>query len=177
MSIRKKSRPFFQTAIIDGEWLLQQTEAVKILWLESSVADPFGDGKEFMTSLKPTAFRTARKKIEDYGAFEYSRVANRRDERVTDCWHVTNLRAREYRNKWQAGNQSKYQEFLNSDYWQNVREQVLERDNHTCQGCGVTTNLHVHHMTYNNHGSEHEHLDDLITLCEVCHRKVHGLED
>jgi 5-methylcytosine-specific restriction endonuclease McrA len=59
----------------------------------------------------------------------------------------------------------KYNEFLKSNYWRQVKLAILERDNYTCRGCGATTQLEVHHLTYKNHLSEHKHLDDLATLC------------
>ncbi|WP_416212660.1 HNH endonuclease [Nostoc sp. DedQUE04] len=39
----------------------------------------------------------------------------------------------------------------------------------------ATESLQVHHLTYENHGKEHEHLEDLITLCDDCHKKQHSL--
>lgn len=67
-----------------------------------------------------------------------------------------------------------YSEFLKSDYWIKVRNKVLERDKFTCT-CGSNINLHVHHKTYKNHFKEHLHLQDLITLCNICHKKEHGI--
>lgn len=70
---------------------------------------------------------------------------------------------------------SNYQDFLKSDYWGEVRSQVLHRDSNVCQQCGAKTNLQVHHLSYDHHGDELNHLDDLTTLCRVCHSKVHGI--
>lgn len=71
-----------------------------------------------------------------------------------------------------------YKSFLRSKYWKKVREAVLKRDNYRCKGCDSVTKLHVHHLTYNNHFREHENLNDLITLCDLCHREQHAiLED
>ena len=53
----------------------------------------------------------------------------------------------------------------------------LERDNYTCQICGATTNLDVHHK--DNEGQHikgnkaNEDLINLITLCHRCHIKLH----
>ena len=67
----------------------------------------------------------------------------------------------------------KYKEFLKSNYWKQVKNMVLERDNYTCRGCGSNSQLEVHHLTYKNHFSEHKHLDDLATLCRNCHELSH----
>lgn len=63
------------------------------------------------------------------------------------------------------------QDYLSSPKWASLRHQVLQRDNHTCQSCGSTHNLTVHHTTYKNLGNEH--LSDLVTLCNYCHNQLH----
>lgn len=67
-----------------------------------------------------------------------------------------------------------YTKFLKSKYWRNIRQLVISRDKRACTKCGRSDKLHVHHITYINHLREHEHLDDLITLCKDCHDKEHG---
>ncbi len=71
---------------------------------------------------------------------------------------------------------TKYHKFLQSSYWQDVRFKVLDRDNNTCQYCGATTSLQVHHLTYEHHGEEMEYLEDLIALCKDCHKKEHNIK-
>lgn len=66
-----------------------------------------------------------------------------------------------------------YKDFLYSEYWQDCRNKVLARDKFRCQDCGTNQSLRVHHLNYDNHGNELEHLEDLITLCNRCHRKAH----
>ena len=54
-----------------------------------------------------------------------------------------------------------------------LREKVLRRDGWRCQFCGSMTNLEVHHQQFRSHsGPDHE--DNLITLCNSCHRAEHG---
>lgn len=36
--------------------------------------------------------------------------------------------------------------------------------------------LNIHHSTYENHGDEAVHLDDLITVCRSCHKIIHGID-
>lgn len=69
-----------------------------------------------------------------------------------------------------------YKKFLKSKYWLKVKLLVLERDNKTCQVCGTKKSLHVHHKTYEHHFNELEHLEDLITLCKLCHEKEHNIK-
>ena len=60
----------------------------------------------------------------------------------------------------------------NTYEWQMRRKEILKRDNYTCQNpeCGSRVDvLHVHHKRYN--GKIWESPDeDLISLCETCHR-------
>lgn len=58
----------------------------------------------------------------------------------------------------------------------NSREHALSRDKYTCQCCGAKkTRLEVHHIIYRSNGGTDD-LDNLITLCEKCHKKVHAGE-
>ena len=68
-----------------------------------------------------------------------------------------------------------YKDFLNTDYWKAVRNERLFRDGYKCSYCGSEDNLQVHHITYKNHGNEHSHMDDLITLCIDCHKEYHKI--
>lgn len=68
-----------------------------------------------------------------------------------------------------------YNVFIRGAYWKLVRNIILKRDEKTCQKCGSKEKLQVHHKTYKNHLREHENLQDLVTLCENCHKKEHGI--
>lgn len=58
--------------------------------------------------------------------------------------------------------------------WERLRVQVLARDNCTCQHCGETwlNYLEIHHIVPIGQGGANE-LDNLITLCRLCHAKLH----
>ena len=66
-----------------------------------------------------------------------------------------------------------YSEFLKTPYWKTVGEAVKSRAGWRCENCGETRNLQVHHKTYEHHGDEIHHLQDLVCLCRECHAKVH----
>lgn len=57
------------------------------------------------------------------------------------------------------------------------RQAALERDKFTCQHCGATSDLHVHHIDGNGVTSARETrnnaIDNLVTLCRGCHTKEH----
>ncbi|WP_301663703.1 HNH endonuclease [Methanoculleus frigidifontis] len=54
--------------------------------------------------------------------------------------------------------------------WKNARKSALERDGHCCAICGRAEELHVHHIDGDN---THDWLENLVTLCEHCHARVH----
>jgi 5-methylcytosine-specific restriction endonuclease McrA len=57
--------------------------------------------------------------------------------------------------------------------YEKLRVQVLRRDSWRCQSCGTTSNLEVHHQQYRSHsGLDSE--ENLITLCDRCHKALHG---
>lgn len=60
-----------------------------------------------------------------------------------------------------------YQQVL---YQSKIRKQVLERDKYTCQMCSKKgdSKLHVHHILKKKENGT-DCLDNLITLCPVCH--------
>lgn len=64
----------------------------------------------------------------------------------------------------------RYNEYLNSDKWNNKRKKVLERDNYLCQACLTNPAQEVHHLTYNN--IYDEPLYELISVCKRCHIKI-----
>ena len=62
----------------------------------------------------------------------------------------------------------------NADY-KEWRNNVFERDNFTCQNCGMRGNvLHPHHIkSYTNFPSLRYDVNNGITLCVNCHHIVH----
>ena len=67
-----------------------------------------------------------------------------------------------------------YQNGDQKNFW-NVREYVLYRDNHICQACNGKSKdkvLNVHHVTPRADGGTNRP-DNLITLCETCHKAYH----
>jgi len=65
--------------------------------------------------------------------------------------------------------------------WRSQRRKTRERDNYNCQKCGITEKdygqeLSVHHITpfvYFDDYKKANQLDNLLSVCESCHRKIH----
>ncbi|MDD3581784.1 MAG: RNA-guided endonuclease IscB [Desulfobacca sp.] len=69
-----------------------------------------------------------------------------------------------------------YQQGDQAGFW-NVREYVLYRDGHRCRHCKGKSKdpvLNVHHIVSRQIGGDRP--DNLITLCETCHKKHHAGE-
>ena len=65
-----------------------------------------------------------------------------------------------------------YQQGFNYGY-SSRREAILHRDNYTCQCCGKKNcRLEVHHIKFRSNGGTDDE-ENLITLCEDCHKGVH----
>lgn len=55
-----------------------------------------------------------------------------------------------------------------------LRQMVFERDRWECQRCGAIESLHCHHIKgYTQNKMLANDLDNCITLCKNCHKKVH----
>ena len=66
-----------------------------------------------------------------------------------------------------------YQQGFNYGY-SSRRSAILHRDNYTCQCCGKKNcRLEVHHIRFKSDGGTDDE-ENLITLCEDCHKGVHA---
>ena len=63
---------------------------------------------------------------------------------------------------------------LEPEEYDALKRRVLERDRWRCQCCGSQMNLQVHHLARRGQlGSDV--IENLITLCAVCHHLHHNL--
>ena len=65
---------------------------------------------------------------------------------------------------------ARYHAYLQSPEWKSLVSKVKSRDR-VCQLTGATTNLEVHHITYDRLGNED--LSDLVLLSRSAHQFVH----
>jgi 5-methylcytosine-specific restriction endonuclease McrA len=56
---------------------------------------------------------------------------------------------------------------LRNEVGRKLRKEIIE-NRQVCEKCGSTENLEIHHKSYNSNK-----LDNLLLLCESCHRKEH----
>jgi phage terminase large subunit GpA-like protein len=66
-----------------------------------------------------------------------------------------------------------YHEYIHSDLWRIRCSEYKLKINNRCEHCGNMTFLQLHHIRYTNLGKEKD--EDLIALCEKCHKKIHNI--
>jgi hypothetical protein len=63
-----------------------------------------------------------------------------------------------------------YQKHINSAQWKNTRQVLFKMRGRKCEKCDATTDLEVHHLTYERFGHESE--KDLQILCPPHHEEA-----
>lgn len=94
-------------------------------------------------------------------------------------WLSENLdRLREYKHQWWESHGGKELSRLKREQrnYSGRREAILKRDGYTCQKCGSTHQLLVHHVDGNGRGHPHPNnsIDNLVTWCRKCHCGHHS---
>lgn len=67
----------------------------------------------------------------------------------------------------------RYQDYLQSPAWKDLRALVLLRSNGRCEGCGRRRAQDIHHLSYAH--LYDEFLFELVAVCRRCHERWHGL--
>lgn len=80
---------------------------------------------------------------------------------------------------WRGGVTPERQALYKSREWKETIWRVWRRDNFQCQRCGIgktgKASLHAHHVaSFADHPELRFALDNLVTLCRVCHLWVHS---
>lgn len=86
-------------------------------------------------------------------------------------------RAKTYSETWERREENlpfdSYEDFLNSDYWERVKNKARSRTNYRrCEFCGKMEGLELHHKHYDFIGQEHE-LSAVIAVCRKHHQFIH----
>lgn len=85
------------------------------------------------------------------------------------------ISADEWREMERDARRDEYHRYLQTEAWQRKRTERLNIDGWKCCRCGSPHRLQVHHLNYDRVGNEDVHVDT-ATLCNDCHRIVHGLD-
>lgn len=69
----------------------------------------------------------------------------------------------------------KYKVYLLSDKWKTIKNKILAKYNNRCVFCGSDNKLQVHHLSYKHIYDEGNHLEDLVLVCDKCHKMIHNI--
>ena len=75
-----------------------------------------------------------------------------------------------------------YEKLIKSDYWKGYSYSLIKERNFTCEDCGrqfpnERNKLQVHHLVYRDVNPWSYRPDEVVVLCEECHRKRHGIKN
>lgn len=102
-----------------------------------------------------------------------------------ECWETLIKELEEgtakkgkYSANWKGGISDENHIIRNSKEYKEWRLKVFQRDNYTCQICKqVGGELNAHHIKhFSKDKANRLNVDNGITLCAKCHRKVHKME-
>lgn len=77
---------------------------------------------------------------------------------------------------WKGGHDSEVQRARKDNRYAIWRKSIFERDNYTCQKCGIRGgSLHAHHIKdWASNKALRFDIENGLTVCVPCHRKIHG---
>jgi hypothetical protein len=70
-------------------------------------------------------------------------------------------------------NDFSYQDYIQSPAWEKLRKKAFSRANGKCELCGEKAE-NVHHVQYPKHFKD-DCLENLVAVCQKCHRLCHGI--
>ena len=73
-----------------------------------------------------------------------------------------------------------YEKLLRSDYWKGFSYSIIKERNFTCEDCGrrfynQRNKLQVHHLVYRDINPWSYKPEEMLVLCEDCHKKRHNI--
>lgn len=78
-------------------------------------------------------------------------------------------------NKERMARSVRYNEYLLSPEWRELKRMVRVRCLNVCEVCGISEVEATHHLTYKRFGNER--LGDLLGVCDKCHEKIHNIKN
>ena len=115
---------------------------------------------------KPLSHKQYSSKIRfEFSYNNYSEWNEERNEELKNLWECVK------EDNYTSSKFGKYSNYIQSNKWKTIRNEVLKRDKNLCQECNINPAVEVHHKTYEN--LFNEKLEDLMSVCKDCHINIH----
>ena len=116
------------------------------------------------------------------------REARQRDGRIPayiNGVHWLKTVPKEQHPNWKGGITPERQQFYASEEWRDAVKSVWQRDNATCQRCGLDSRpipakerrFHTHHIDSFSIRERRAVLENLVLLCQECHKWIHSKDN
>ena len=106
----------------------------------------------------------------------YNSIVVQRFFKKEKCKIKTKIQKIEKTNK-QRKPYAKYEEQLKDNKWKAFRWFVLKVRGESCEICGETKNLQVHHIKYIPNKMAWEYnVTQVMVVCRECHKKIHNIK-
>ena len=68
---------------------------------------------------------------------------------------------------------SSYAKYLKSPLWKSIKQRVYAKYGASCQLCGMSIGVTLHHQSYTEANLSGRSLKDLHPICHRCHDEIH----
>ena len=113
--------------------------------------------------------------IKEHRRQHYQKNKNK-ERQMCARWYQKNKESEIAKNKeYRAMNRELFDWYHNKDRFGGIREMILQRDDSKCRICNNKNKICVHHIDGTNYIKQNANngLENLITLCNSCHSKLH----
>lgn len=93
-----------------------------------------------------------------------------------DCYNKDrHMPSKENHWNWKGGITSENDALRKSKAYKDWQTKVFQKDHYCCKYCGSKNKLNAHHIySWNQYPEKRFIVDNGLTLCEECHRKIHN---
>jgi 5-methylcytosine-specific restriction endonuclease McrA len=138
---------------------------------------------ERVIEVRKKHYEKNREKILEKDKERYWNGGKEKANQQSKNWYNRNKNKRsKYTKEYREQNKKLFQKYKDIERFGGNKEKVLKRDKNKCRICSSVSKLQIHHIDGSGgnsiRGYENVNNDmyNLITLCSLCHRRVHGYE-
>lgn len=138
---------------------------------------------ERVIEVRKKSYELHKEQILERDKYKYWNGGKEKSNQWSKNWYNRNKKRRsEYTKKYRTYNKKLFDKYKDIERFGGNKQKVLERDGNKCILCTETQKLHIHHI--DGSGGSHirgyenvnNSMENLVTVCFSCHRKIHGYE-